>query len=575
MDASISSFQSEGSEVFGNLEKQNELVNLESIMQEYKELMKVLQDPKEENLTVSSQNSKPIIDGTTNKKLDSHIVENIHTEIDSPSWGGSPIRNKPSIFQRQHAQPPSPIPTLPAESPVNSPLRENDYVPNLPQPQSSQTGYQFQYPISSERNTLLEALHLSEQKAAAAIQDKAIIEAEKEAALVDAKLVVQRLHGQMRSLVAGRGLEEVYSVMDEDCQRLRRELEGSYETIAVLETKVAMLEYQNIERSFMSNANANVTDVFGEVSNIEITNTPSKTKDNLTNNISIRASSPTAPTLTRSFIVGKSSPSSKTLLTPPKNNNSYSIDGSQIFSPNGNIDAAKKEIRRLTTKIKSYVRDMELLRKENEQLRSQHRTHAIALRQSKDAGRRVYLSTKTTNKAQEMHENEVIKHAATQKELIHLRSELSSLHEESHALREEVFTLQGQINSAQMQVKEYEQIVKQEHKLNRFVRKHVPREASFQNMSALGVRKHHHHQQQHTSSSFRETLREGNHRQLRKTKSAAQNPSQLDFSLIDNLLNEMRAACVFKHPDVLPYIRAIVDRLAHERSIWKRIHGEA
>ena len=159
--------------------------------------------------------------------------------------------------------------------------------------------------------------------------------------------------------------------------------------------------------------------------------------------------------------------------------------------------------------------------------------------------------------------------------MIHLRSELSSLHEESHALREEVFTLQGQINSAQMQVKEYEQIVKQEHKLNRFVRKHVPREASFQNMSALGVRKHHHHQQQHTSSSFRETLREGNHRQLRKTKTAAQNPSQLDFSLIDNLLNEMRAACVFKHPDVLPYIRAIVDRLAHERSIWKRIHGEA
>ena len=73
-------------------------------------------------------------------------------------------------------------------------------------------------------DALLEALQASESRSQELARDRDIAVAEKESALMDAKLTVQRLAHQMRSLVTTKGLEDVYNVMDEDCQRLRREL---------------------------------------------------------------------------------------------------------------------------------------------------------------------------------------------------------------------------------------------------------------------------------------------------------------------------------------------------------------
>ena len=127
-------------------------------------------------------------------------------------------------------------------------------------------------------------------------------------------------------------------------------------------------------------------------------------------------------------------------------------DRSTFLSGGGSTKTAKREIRRLTLKIQAFIGETETLRKENEDLRSTHRTHAVALRQNKDAARRVYLITKTSNHVGELYEAELAAHASTSQDLRSSRQELRALSDENSTLRKECDAMRAHVDSSHRQV---------------------------------------------------------------------------------------------------------------------------
>ena len=132
--------------------------------------------------------------------------------------------------------------------------------------------------------------------------------------------------------------------------------------------------------------------------------------------------------------------------------------------------------------------------------------------------------------------------------------------------------------------------MRHEHKLDRFVRKHVPREPpdfsshtkggdtgrclAYSRGSGDGRVKSGRSDvntttYSHNNRGFRETLREGQYSQYKACIGV--HSTKLDLQTLDSYLNQTRAACVFRHPDLLPFIRGIVDRLALERSRWQQV----
>ena len=72
------------------------------------------------------------------------------------------------------------------------------------------------------------------------------------------------------------------------------------------------------------------------------------------------------------------------------------------------------------------------------------------------------------------------------------------------------------------------------------------------------------------NTSFRQMLREANTKQHQRSAVQATEIA-LDERAVNSVINDLRAACVFRAPDVLPYLRTLTDRLTEERAQWKRI----
>ena len=245
--------------------------------------------------------------------------------------------------------------------------------------------------------------------------------------------------------------------------------------------------------------------------------------------------------------------------------------------PHGGNTLAKKEIRKLSARIARYAKELEAAQAEVLQLRALQRTHAIALRQNKDAARRVFISNQSQTKAQSSYDAEVSAHAATQQELALIRGEIGLLHDAAARSGEQVKVLEEQLIAAQQQIEHYEVLVKHEHKLNRFVRKHV-RADPMQNSKLKGKATElkgadfsHVSHQNHKPTTFRQALRNlEQHNQLDLMQRTEREARQVKArqTTVDTAVNDIRAACVFKAPDVLPYLRALAEALHHERAAW-------
>jgi hypothetical protein len=255
---------------------------------------------------------------------------------------------------------------------------------------------------------------------------------------------------------------------------------------------------------------------------------------------------------------------------------------------------AKKEIKRLTARIVKFAKDVETLQAECEGLRAQQRTHTISLRQSKDASRRVYLSNQASSRMQASYDAEVSAHAAVQRELALVRAELVSQQEDAGEARLLIQSLQAQLEQARNEIAHGKVKIQQETKLNRFVRKHV-RAESLQgkiggnsnsngnaNGNGAGMRGVARRERggdaadatntntNANNTSFRQMLREANTKQHQRSAVQATEIA-LDERAVNSVINDLRAACVFRAPDVLPYLRTLTDRLTEERAQWKRI----
>jgi len=89
---------------------------------------------------------------------------------------------------------------------------------------------------------LLFALRDADRRASLATDDVAIVRAEGEAAIADARLEIQRLQNKMRALSGQRGLEMVYAVLEEEATRLARELRAARAQITALEERASSAE---------------------------------------------------------------------------------------------------------------------------------------------------------------------------------------------------------------------------------------------------------------------------------------------------------------------------------------------
>jgi len=181
----------------------------------------------------------------------------------------------------------------------------------------------------------------------------------------------------------------------------------------------------------------------------------------------------------------------------------------------------------------------------------------------------VFLSNQANTRTQSHHEAELAAHAATQQELALVRGEVGALHDQVAASRHQAQLLQTQLTAALQQVEQYEEIVRQEHKLNRFVRKHVRADgadgssiSAARGGAAAG------------QASFRQTLRLAGTQQVQQLACKQQQDGKqivVQRAAVDSVINDMRAACVFKAPDVLAHLRALVGRLSDERTTWSSL----
>ena len=423
-------------------------------------------------------------------------------------------------------------------------------------------------------SSLLSALREADRRASLAKEDVAIAKAEGEAAVADARLETQRAQHKMRALASQRGLEEVYAVLEEDASRLVKELGTARAQITALEERASSAEARaackDIDRETGAGALNKSSHAGGGLHN--------------TTSGSGNAVSPmrmngraVAYTLTPSRGGGEGGEESA-LDSPapsPAETLGLGLSLSNMSNMSSSSQAAKKEIRRLSARIARYAKDLEASQAAAEELRAQQRTHAIALRQSKDAARRVFLSNQANTRTQAAHEAALTAHAATQQELELVRGEMGALHDQASSARQQANMLQTQLTAALQQVEQYEQLVRQEHKLNRFVRKHVRVDGTNNGWAAGGGSEIHADARPAAAqASFRQTLRKAGTQQMQQQASKQRQDEKqilVQRAAVDSVINDMRAACVFKAPDVLPHLRALVDGLNEERSTWSSL----
>jgi len=427
-------------------------------------------------------------------------------------------------------------------------------------------------------SSLLSALREADRRASLAKEDVAIAKAEGEAAVADARLETQRLQHKMRALASQRGLEEVYAVLEEDASRLAKELGTARAQITALEERASSAEARAACRDMDREAGVGALNMSSYAGGgLHNTTSASFGAGNAASPMRMNGRA-VAYTLTPSRGGGEGGEESA-LHSPapysPGKALGLGVSLSHMSNMSTSSQVAKKEIRRLSARIARYAKDLEASQAAAEELRAQQRTHAIALRQSKDAARRVFLSNQANTRTQAAHETALTAHAATQQELELVRGEMGALHDQASSARQQANMLQTQLTAALQQVEQYEQLVRQEHKLNRFVRKHVRVDGTNNGWAAGGGSEIHADARPAAAqASFRQTLRKAGTQQMQQLASKQRQDGKqilVQRAAVDSVINDMRAACVFKAPDVLPHLRALVDGLNEERSTWSSL----
>ena len=549
-------------------------IDMASIMRDYELLMKRLACTEEYVPTPTPASMQREADDNNNNNNN-----NTNSTSNSSSYGEQYM----AIQSMQNKT--NPATTITSSSSSSSSLH---YAQVPPPPPSAQ---------ADGMSSLLEALHLAEKRAAMAREDCDIIRLEGEAQLADVRVELQRTTNKLHAIMSERGLEEVYTVLEEDCQRQAKELAAARLTISQLEERAsvaeARLSCRDVDRASATSTtsgNAESSYMNGTFSKHGQAYSHSSFGDSEANTPLVHRQAYDSP-------IGKGyTPSiggkSEFLGDDPSSN--LNITTGSTCTLGGAFNAAvqaKKEIKRLTIRIIRYAKEIETLQAENEQLHAQQRTHTISLRQSKDAARRVFLSNQANTRTQSNYEAEVTSHAATKRELLLVKSELTTQHQDSTEARHAIDMLQSQLLTSQNEVDHYKALVKEEHMLNRFVRKHVraesllgekngarvaaARKGDTAKSTGIGARAS---AGAGVNTSFRQTLREVNNKQQQQqnvTKSQSlRDALALDERAVNVVINDLRAACVFRAPDVLPYLKLLVERLGEERTIWKRlVHG--
>lgn len=383
--------------------------------------------------------------------------------------------------------------------------------------------------MQRNNRSMMDALNTERHRAELLEEDVSMAKLEKDAEIDEYKLVITRLKSQIRTLVSERSLDEVYDVMEEDITRLSRELEMTRARNLVLENKMLdnlMIHQQ--KRGGVDDATTSFLDMDGG-GEFSFSHTQA----------------PGQPGLSASFL-------------------------------SDTTGLSKKESKRLIAQVKHQNFNIEALKKENEALKSTERLHNISVRQTKDAARRVYLSTQQADRAKADYEKERGEHLETGKCLAMVRNEVGALHDENRDLKMTHDKLLLQIASLKRELGESESRRKRERKLNNFVMKHVPgAKDNSMVMSHRGIgaaSKSFHAKDDEddddndANRSFRRSIRKA---QTDTQQLRALQKHKLDEGVVNDVLTELRAEAVFRAPSMLATIRTLMKVIHEEREIWR------